>query len=150
MQFSTYQLVLFPVEPDKGLTVERLHECLQPLGLLGQELGNSRYAVGEAFLSLLCFLGCSPDIELEPHADKAFCYVQLPEDATPVDFHLIRKPVISVTSWVIIGNIHEVEAVPNAALLSALEAASGGRWKYAYRLADGAFCSSALSAGTAL
>ena len=54
------------------------------------------------------------------------------QDSTPVVFNLIRKPVVSTSTWVIIGNIHEAEAVPGAALLSALKAASGCHWKYAY------------------
>ena len=54
------------------------------------------------------------------------------QDSTPVVFNLIRKPVLSTSTWVIIGNIHEAEAVPDAALLNALEAASGCHWKYAY------------------
>lgn len=134
MQYSDHQLVLFPVQTE-GVVIAamQLERCLRGLDLLGEALGEGRYAVGEAFLDLLCFLGCSPDIELVPHADKPFCYLQLPQDETLVNFNCIRKPVLSVATWVIIGNIHEAEAVPDAALLNALEAASGCRWKYAYR-----------------
>lgn len=110
-----------------------LEQCLRQVGLLGASLGEGRYAVGEAFLSLVCFLGCSPDIELEPQTGKAFCYLQLPCSSEAEIFQLIRKPAIHTATWVIIGNIHEAEAVPDAALLSVLEAASGCRWKYAYR-----------------
>jgi hypothetical protein len=134
MQYSHHQLVLFPVQADSAaIAAMQLERCLRGVNLLGEALGGGRYAVGEAFLSLLCFLGCSPDIELTPHADKPFCYVQLPQDDALVEFNCIRKPLIKVGTWVIIGNIHEAEAVPDAALLSALEAASGCRWKYAYR-----------------
>ncbi|WML89420.1 hypothetical protein RCF98_10600 [Thiothrix lacustris] len=152
MQYSRHQLVLFPTSSETTpLTPSALHTCLRKLGLLGETLGKGYYTTGKDFLSLLCFLGCSPDIELKPHPDKVFCYVQLPENETALDLHLIRKPTLNVTNWVIIGNIHEAEAVPDATLLSALEAASGERWKYAYRLlADGAVCSTVLSAGTAL
>lgn len=133
MQFSTHQLLLFPAQPDIALENGHLEACLRALDVLGQSLGEGRYATGDAFLSLLCFLGCSPDIELEPQADKPFCYLQLPQTMEPVEFQLIRKPLVRTASWVIIGNIHEAEAVPDAALLAALEAASGCRWKYAYR-----------------
>ncbi len=133
MQYSAHQLVLFPVAVADTPASMSLEPCLQTLGLLGESLGAGRFAVGEAFLSLVCFLGCSPDIELVPQEGKPFCYIQLPCNATLVDFHLIRKPLVQVREWVIIGNIHEAEAVPDAALLSALEAASGCRWKYAYR-----------------
>lgn len=133
MQFSNHQLVLYPAQPDNGLAKERLAACLQALGLLGIALGEGRYATGDAFLSLVCFLGCSPDIELEPQVGKPFCYVQLPQSDAPATFQLIRKPVVSTASWVVIGNIHEAEAVPDTALFEALEAASGCCWKYAYR-----------------
>ncbi len=133
MQYSAHQLVLFPVAVTDTPTVVSLEPCLQTLGLLGEGLGDGRFAVGEAFLSLVCFLGCSPDIELVPQAGKPFCYIQLPSSTALVDFHLIRKPLVQAREWVIIGNIHEAEAVPDAALLSALDAATGGRWKYAYR-----------------
>jgi hypothetical protein len=132
MQFSTHQLVLFPtriVTPGN----RALLDCLSDLGLLGQSLGGGRYSTGEGFLSLVCFLGCSPDIELEPQASKPFCYIQLPEGSALENIQLIRKPVLSVASWVVIGNIHEAEAVPDAALLDRLEAASGCRWKFGYR-----------------
>jgi hypothetical protein len=133
MQYSTHQLVLFPVTSAGVNATEYLEPCLRALGLLGEDLGAGRFAVGEDFLALVCFLGCSPDIELAPQADKPFCYIQLPCSTARVDFQLIRKPLVQVCEWVIIGNIHEAEAVPEAALLSALEAASGCLWKYAYR-----------------
>lgn len=133
MQFSCYQLVLFPAQTDIRVESGQLEARLRALGLLGAALGEGRYATGDAFLTLVCFLGCSPDIELEPQADKPFCYLQLPLTAETVDFQLTRKPAVSRANWVIIGNIHEAEAVPDAALLDALEAASGCRWKYAYR-----------------
>jgi hypothetical protein len=132
MQFSTHHLVLFPtrtVPPDNNA----LLHCLSDLGLLGESLGGGRYRVGESFLSLVCFLGCSPDIELEPQANKPFCYIQLPEGAALENIQLIRKPLLSVANWVVIGNIHEAEAVPDSALLDRLEAASGCRWKFGYR-----------------
>lgn len=132
MQFSSHHLVLFPTQtntPDN----RALAACLSDLGLLGEALGNGCFSVGEEFLSLVCFLGCSPDIALEPQSGKAFCYIQLPEGSAVESIQLIRKPLLQVASWVVIGNIHEAEAVPDAALLDRLEAASGCRWKFGYR-----------------
>jgi len=106
--------------------------AVQAVGLLGAELAAGTFAVGEQFLSLICFLGCSPDIELSPHAGKPFCYVQLPSNDEPVVFQPIRKPARPLRCWVAIGNIYESEAIPDAALLQALETASGGAWKFAY------------------
>lgn len=131
MQFSPYQMVLYP---SKAVTLEpsHLHAALQALGLLGDGLGNGRYATGDAFLSLVCFLGCSPDIVLHPHPDQPFCYIALPEEPEPYTFTFSRKPAIITPAWVIIGNIHEAEAVPDTALLETLQAVSGCTWKVGY------------------
>lgn len=133
MHFSPYQLVLYPAQPVTDTC--NLTPCLRHIGLLGTALGDGYYASGEQFLSLLCFLGCSPEIELDPHPSKPFCYVQLPQTTEMVTFTFKRKPTIHTAVWVVIGNIHEAEAVPDTALLEALAAASGQSWKYAYRLA---------------
>lgn len=135
MQFSTYQLVLFTTAttPD-ALPMAELQKGLQDLGLLGADLGAGYYACGEQFLSLLCFLGCSPHIELEPREQGSFCYVQLPQQDTAIqDLQLIRKAPQQCTTWLVIGDIHEAEAVPDTALLDHLEQLSGSRWRYGYR-----------------
>ncbi len=128
MQLSAYRLLLYPVQDS--------HAPLQPVldrqGMLGKELAAGVFSVGETFLEHICFLGCSPDIELEPQTAKAFCYVQLPVMDEGQDFQPIRKPALHLHQWVVIGNIHEAEAVPDATLLEALETASGCRWKFAY------------------
>ncbi|WP_308874371.1 hypothetical protein [Thiothrix subterranea] len=56
MQYSVHQLVLFPVAAADTPAVVSLEPCLQTLGLLGERLGAGHFAVGEAFLSLVCFL----------------------------------------------------------------------------------------------
>lgn len=133
MHFSPYQLVLYPARA--GAHTCDLAPCLRNIGLLGTALGDGYYTTGAQFLSLLCFLGCSPEIELDPHPSKPFCYVQLPQTPDMVTFTFKRKPAVHTATWVVLGNIHEAEAVPDAALLKALAAASGQPWKYAYRLA---------------
>lgn len=133
MRFSPHQLVLYPAQAAAD-TLD-LKQCLHDIGLIGTVLGDGYYATGAQFLSLLCFLGCSPDIELDPHPSKPFCYVQLPQTPDMVTFTFKRKPTIHTAAWVVIGNIHEAEAVPDTALLEVLAAASGQPWKYAYRLA---------------
>ncbi|MFN3785236.1 MAG: hypothetical protein ACK4RS_00215 [Thiothrix sp.] len=133
MHFSPHQLVLYPAQATAGGS--DLRQCLHRLGFIGAALGDGYYATGEQFLSLLCFLGCSPDIELDPHPSKPFCYVQLPPTTETVTFAFKHKPALHTTVWVVIGNIHEAEAVPDTALLDALAAVSGQRWKYAYRFA---------------
>ncbi|MDD5391630.1 MAG: hypothetical protein PHE17_01290 [Thiothrix sp.] len=128
MQLSAYRLLLYPLQ-ETGVSVTPV---LQTLGVLGAPLAAGVFATGEHFLDHLCFLGCSPDIELEPQDNKPFCYIRVPMDGEITIFQPIRKPVLHLQQWVVVGNIHEAEAVPDAALLTALETASGCRWKFAY------------------
>lgn len=47
-------------------------------GFIGQALGDGRYRVGEEFLRLISFMGCSPHIELDAQdPDASFCHVRL-------------------------------------------------------------------------
>ena len=73
--------MLYPTGSGFEVDRARLKNLLDNLGLLGEELvdliGSDQYAVGKNFLSHFTFMGCSPDIELEPQTDKPFCYVGL-------------------------------------------------------------------------
>lgn len=128
MELSAYRLLLYPVLDNMA----DIQPTLEQQGILGKQLAENLFSAGERFLDHICFLGCSPDIELEPQADKAFCYVQLPSAVEMAIFQPIRKPILQLHQWVVIGNIHEAEAVPDTALLDALETVSGCRWKFAY------------------
>jgi hypothetical protein len=128
MQLSGYRLVLYPVQASTA----DVRPVLQALALLGASLAEGIFATGEQFLDHVCFLGCSPDIELEAQTDKPFCYIRLPTTGETVTFQPIRKPPLCLQQWVVVGNIHEAEAIPDAALLTALETASACRWKFAY------------------
>jgi len=67
------KLLLHPVAPDTAAVPEdRLARELQAIGLIGDRLPLEKtvfYPVGEQFLQLVTFLGCSPAIELDPPAD---------------------------------------------------------------------------------
>jgi len=58
-----------------------LIDYLQRRGFLGSALegmGGDAFRVGEAFLQLITFMGCSPHIELEPPPQGGpFCYVRI-------------------------------------------------------------------------
>ena len=43
-----------------------------------------------------------------------------------------RKTAFYASSWITIGNIYELEAIPNDSFLNALEKATGSKWKVAY------------------
>ncbi len=49
-----------------------------PTSHKSQEQGQ-RFLVGDQFFQLMTFLGCSPNIEIEPREDMAFCHVEIPE-----------------------------------------------------------------------
>jgi len=60
--------------PDRALLTAVLSEA----GLLGGPLegGNDAFAVGERFLQLVTFAGCSVRIELLPRGDAPFCHIR--------------------------------------------------------------------------
>ena len=86
-----YKLILLPTDPDTGIdNCEQLVHPLQAIGFIGEPLSCREgvfYPVGEHFLQLVSFLGCSPMVELEPPvrnaeldaavADGRFCHVML-------------------------------------------------------------------------
>ncbi|MEE9310041.1 MAG: hypothetical protein V3U64_03395 [Cocleimonas sp.] len=165
MWHSDFKLYLYPDKPDFQFDLITLEALLKKLELTGASLAKNRYAVGGSFLSLLTFMGCSPDIELEPQDDKPFCYIEIDshenaqfisgkntkyppcpqckskltnivcsncnEKINPAKLNW-RKSAFIASSWIIIGNIYELEAIPNDQLLSALERETGVRWKPAY------------------
>lgn len=63
--------------------------ALQENGFIGDKWRSpdsvtaERYLIGDAFLSLVTFMGCAPAIELEPIADKPastdFCHIEISE-----------------------------------------------------------------------
>lgn len=51
---------------------------LQNIKFIGDQLQSSNFLVGDNFLHLITFMGCSPYIELEPQLNnKPFCYVHI-------------------------------------------------------------------------
>lgn len=175
-----HQLVLFPVQAGFPLDANLLQEVLSQQGMLGKALRADTYAVGEAFLDHITFLGCSPYIELEPVQASEFCHVQLPVSDGRVQFlagsnvkpppcpackaaltdlpgrlqqadkvlaeqhcpacqagflpHELnwRKSAVFASNYIVIGNIHEAEAVPEQGLLLALQEATGIGWRHAW------------------
>lgn len=85
------KLLLHPASPDTpAIAEDRLAQALQAIGLIGerQPLGEAGfYPVGEQFLQLVTFLGCSPAIRLDPPGDPreleeastagCFCHVYI-------------------------------------------------------------------------
>ena len=78
MSAHTGRLVLSPQDPfllpDRTLLTASLTEAR----FLGSPLVgcDAAFAVGERFLQLVTFAGCSVRIELSPDADAPFCYIR--------------------------------------------------------------------------
>lgn len=82
-------LVLYPVDLTLQIAKQELIDFSIEKELIGESEIEGRFQVGEKFLSLLCFMGCSPNIELYPQADgSAYCYIEIPE---PSDKALISQ-----------------------------------------------------------
>jgi hypothetical protein len=66
---------------DTGLAIEpgTLIQALSTIGLLGEVRmdGTNSFYVGEHFLDLLTFLGCSPVIALSPEEGERYCYIDI-------------------------------------------------------------------------
>ena len=86
------ELILHPVPPAAvPRSVADLVRRLQDIGFLASPLAaapHMRYLAGERFLQLVTFLGCSPQIPLEPPADGSadFCHVSLSCPSEVVEF----------------------------------------------------------------
>lgn len=161
--------MLNPIDPNYSGDLVGLEVLLKSIKLIGEKLSESQYAVGDNFLSHLTFMGCSPSIELEPHPDKPYCYIEIEnyknrqfvsgvnlkkarctlckgefksvtEKATCSNCQEVlelekinwRKSAFVAKTWIIIGNIYELEAIPNDGLLDTLEKETGVEWKPAY------------------
>jgi hypothetical protein len=79
MPVHTGRLLLTPEDPHRVPDVPRLRTALGAAGLLGAPLPGRDHAflVGERFLALFTFAGCSVQIELAPPAegDGPFCHI---------------------------------------------------------------------------
>ncbi len=73
---SEFKLYLYPEKPNYQADLRTLESLFVKIGLTGTSLSKNRYATGEHFLSLLTFMGCSPNIELEVQDNKPYCYIE--------------------------------------------------------------------------
>ena len=84
------RLVLCPVDPGwvPGNSHD-LQQLLQSIQLIGEPFnGEMHFLAGNSFLDLIAFMGCAPDIELEPGDDgRAFCHVHLVVATAGIEFH---------------------------------------------------------------
>lgn len=80
-------LILHPVNPGSRPKLHRLRQLLTGMGLIGGAIAGQRenFYVGEQFLHLITFMGCSPHIRLEPQSghDNGYCFIRLKSFDTP-------------------------------------------------------------------
>ena len=163
---AEFKLYLYPNKADFIFDIKELSADLKEIAFIDKPLSISRYSVGDKFVSLLTFMGCSPDIELEPQDSSPYCYVELDTRATPrfiagsnlkkarcpyckravssplscnhcdqaLDPSSLnwRKTAFYASSWICIGNIYELEAIPSDYLLNHLHSNTGTVWRGAY------------------
>lgn len=169
MQDAEFKLMLYPNDASYKANMIELKGLLAEIGFIDKEISDKKITVGDNFLSLLTFMGCSPNIELEPQEDKPFCYIEInsskksrfvwgsnlkkgqcsyckgevskiskklqcPTCEKPLALSKInwRKTAFAAHNWITIGNIYELEAIPNDGLLNTLKAKTGVEWKPAY------------------
>jgi len=53
-----------------------IKQALKEAGLTANEFRNNAYYAGNNFISLVSFLGCSPNIQLTPEDGENFCFVE--------------------------------------------------------------------------
>ncbi|MGV6858156.1 MAG: hypothetical protein ACWA5X_04215 [bacterium] len=70
-------------------------------------LGAQRFRTGKQFFQLMTFLGCAPNIELEPRPDLAFCHLEIPDplqQRTLISSRTLKPPLCpgcrsALTRW---------------------------------------------------
>lgn len=80
---AEFKLYLYPDNPEYKTDKKSLLSILKKLDFIHQELPNNRFATGDQFVSLLTFMGCSPNIELEPQKDSPYCYIEVESNKNP-------------------------------------------------------------------
>ena len=77
---SPFKLYLYPENKQTNIEFSSILQTLKKLDLIDSNIADKRYATGNGFVSLLTFMGCSPNIELEPQDDKPYCYIEINTD----------------------------------------------------------------------
>jgi hypothetical protein len=89
MWHADYRLYLYPTDTTRNIPYKKLERALRNIAFIDTALESDkgyRYQVGEQFLSLICFMGCSPNIEIEPQQNRPFCYVEIAKDSDEPHF----------------------------------------------------------------
>jgi len=84
----THKLTLYPKNPEFIIEQkDTLITSLKEIGFIEKHWQTpSQFLVGDKFLSLITFLGCSPYIEITPNDNHNFCYVEFAPRHDTVQF----------------------------------------------------------------
>ena len=93
-----HKLVLYPVNtdymPENWMNIKL---SLAQAGFIGKSISleNESYYVGDNFLKLITFLGCSPYIQIEPEegASDSFCCIVLSDLSNEICFRFLARDV---------------------------------------------------------
>ena len=71
------RLIICPTAPyDAPEQATDIKQALIDIGLLANEFEDNSYYAGTDFITLIMFLGCSPNIQLSPGDGNAFIYIR--------------------------------------------------------------------------
>jgi len=74
------KLIFFPRSTSNTINNTKLLQTLVDLQFISEEnTNNNQYLPGDNFLSLITFLGCSPNINLTPVEDESHCFISIIE-----------------------------------------------------------------------
>ena len=88
-------LALYPADPFwRPPDIPALAQLLQSIQLIdGPCCGDGGFLAGERFLDLIAFMGCSPDIKLNPEENsREFCFIRLQSNPASIEFHSGEHP----------------------------------------------------------
>ena len=92
-----YKLVLFPESVEYvPADWQKIENKLREVGASLSE-GQKQFFVGEEFLRLITFLGCSPHIKIEPddNSNNDFCYIELSHIEEKIRFRRLSRDLVA-------------------------------------------------------
>lgn len=82
---AEHKLYIYPIDPNISIPKVLISNFLEKEEFTGDIIERRRFSTGTRFLSHLTFMGCSPNIELDPQEDKPYCYIEI-ESHTKASF----------------------------------------------------------------
>jgi len=72
------RIIIYPKNvSNKPESISLIKQTINNIELAGKEFSANKFYTGDAFLSLLSFLGCAPNIHLSPEDGDNYCYIEI-------------------------------------------------------------------------